>query len=170
MNDTPWVHASTFVLGALAAATLTASLGISVASVLLPSLTRAFAASVSDVRWIVLAYLMSVTVAIVSAGRLGDLFGHRRMLVAGLVVFSAASVLCATAPSLGLLIAGRAAQGLGAAFLIASDAHRPDDQSLRDWCRQEMANYKIPRRFSWLDELPLNASGKVLKTTLRGML
>ena len=33
-----------------------------------------------------------------------------------------------------------------------------------------MANYKIPRRFSWLDELPLNASGKVLKTTLRGML
>lgn len=59
---------------------------------------------------------------------------------------------------------------VGAAFLIASDAHRPDDQSLRDWCRQEMANYKIPRRFSWLDELPLNASGKVLKTTLRGML
>lgn len=119
MNDTPRVHASTFVLGALAAATLTASLGISVASVLLPSLTRTFAASVSDVRWVVLAYLMSVTVAIVSAGRLGDLFGHRRMLVSGLVVFSAASVLCATAPGLGLLIAGRAAQGLGAAFLIA---------------------------------------------------
>lgn len=107
------------VLVALAASTLTASLGISVASVLLPSLARGFAASVSDVQWVVLAYLMSVTVAIVSAGRLGDLFGHRRVLMAGLAVFIAASVLCAVAPGLTPLIVGRAAQGLGGAILIA---------------------------------------------------
>ncbi|CUH47586.1 Quinolone resistance protein NorB [Ruegeria atlantica] len=66
-----------------------------------------------------LAYLTSVTIAVVSAGRLGDLFGHRRLLVFGLIVILAASVLSATAPSLSLLIAGRALQGLGGAILIA---------------------------------------------------
>ncbi|EPX83409.1 putative transport protein [Salipiger mucosus DSM 16094] len=71
------------ILTALAAATLTASLGLSVASVLLPTLTRSFDVTVSDAQWVVLAYLMAVTVAIVSAGRLGDLFGHRRVMVSG---------------------------------------------------------------------------------------
>lgn len=119
MTDTPQVRAPISVLSALAAATLIASLGISVASVLLPTLARDFAASVSDVQWVVLAYLMSVTTAILSAGRIGDLFGHRRVLIAGLIVFPAASILCATAPGLGLLITGRAAQGFGGAILIA---------------------------------------------------
>ncbi len=107
------------ILTALAAATLTASLGISVASVLLPALTRSFSATVSEVQWVVLAYLMSVTVAIVSAGRLGDLFGHRSVLISGLFVFIAASVVSATAQHIGVLIAGRAVQGLGGAILIA---------------------------------------------------
>ncbi|WP_217356083.1 MFS transporter, partial [Ruegeria arenilitoris] len=107
------------ILITLAAATLTASLGISIAAVMLPTLTRCFAATVSEVQWVVLAYLTSVTITIVSAGRLGDLFGHGRLLIAGLIVFIAASVLCAIAPSLGLLIAGRALQGLGGAILIA---------------------------------------------------
>ncbi|RNF33061.1 MFS transporter [Paracoccus methylarcula] len=107
------------ILIALAAATLTASLGISVASVLLPTLTRSFAATVSEVQWVVLAYLISVTIAIVSAGRLGDLFGHRHVLISGLVIFTTASILCALAPNLGLLIAGRTLQGFGGAILIA---------------------------------------------------
>ncbi|WP_428925022.1 MFS transporter [Marinibacterium sp. SX1] len=107
------------ILTALAAASLTASLGISVASVMLPTLTRSLAATVSDAQWVVLAYLMAVTVTIVSAGRLGDLFGQRRILIAGLIVFIAGSVASATAPSLGLLIAGRALQGIGGAILIA---------------------------------------------------
>jgi len=107
------------ILTALAAASLTASLGISVASVLLPTLTRSFDVTISEAQWVVLAYLMAVTVTIVSAGRLGDLFGHRRVMISGLVVFIAASVLCATAPSLDLLILGRALQGVGGAILIA---------------------------------------------------
>ena len=119
MTDMPQTRTSIPILVALAAATLTASLGISVASVLLPTLTRSFSATVSDVQWVVLAYLMPVTITIVSAGRLGDLFGLRRVLMSGLVVFIAASVLSAMAPSLGLLIAGRALQGLGGAILIA---------------------------------------------------
>lgn len=119
MTDAVRVRAPISVLMALAAATLTASVGISVASVLLPTLTRSFAASVSDVQWVVLSYLLSVTVTIVSAGRLGELFGQRRVLIAGLFIFIAASILCAIAPGLGLLIASRVVQGLGGAILIA---------------------------------------------------
>jgi MFS family permease len=107
------------VLITLAMATLTASMGISVASVLLPTLTDSFSATISDVQWVVLVYLMSVTMMIVSAGQLGDLFGHRRVLVSGLLVFVAASLLSAMATSLAQLIAGRALQGLGGAILIA---------------------------------------------------
>ncbi|TRD15563.1 MFS transporter [Palleronia caenipelagi] len=119
MIDTPQARTPIPILITLAAATLTASLGISVASVLLPTLARSFSATVSDVQWVVLAYLMSVTVTIVSAGRLGDLLGHRRVLIAGLVIFIAASVLSAMASSLGVLVSRRALQGLGGAILIA---------------------------------------------------
>ncbi|MCB9957724.1 MAG: MFS transporter [Rhodospirillaceae bacterium] len=103
----------------LAAAMLLASLGISVATVALPTLARAFATSVSAVQWVVLAYLLSVTVAIVMGGRLGDLFGHRRVLLVGLALFAAASAVAAAAPTLGVLIAARAAQGIGGAVLMA---------------------------------------------------
>lgn len=119
MTDTARPSLPLLVLITLAAATLTASLGISIASVLLPTLTRSFSATVSEVQWVVLAYLMSVTITIVSAGRLGDLFGHRRVLIGGLAVFIAASAISAMAPTLGVLIAGRALQGLGGAILIA---------------------------------------------------
>ena len=78
MSDTTSDRSSVPVLAALAAATLTASMGISIASVLLPALTRGFSATITGVQWVVLAYLLAVTVTIVSAGRLGDLFGHRR--------------------------------------------------------------------------------------------
>ncbi len=119
MTHTTEARAPFPILVALAAASLTASLGISVASVLLPTLTRNFGVTASEAQWVVLAYLMAVTVTIVSAGRLGDLFGHRRVMIAGLIVFMAASVLCATALNLGLLILGRALQGVGRAILIA---------------------------------------------------
>lgn len=106
-------------LAALAGAMLLASLGVSIATVALPTLTREFSAPVATVQWIVLAYLIAVTVTIVLAGRLGDLFGQRRVLIAGLALFAVASVLCAAAPTLGLLIAGRAMQGIGGAILMA---------------------------------------------------
>lgn len=56
---------------------------------------------------------------------------------------------------------------VGAAFLVPSGASPPDEDTLKEWCRSEMANYKIPRLIRWIDSLPLNAAGKVLKTTLR---
>jgi len=59
---------------------------------------------------------------------------------------------------------------VGAAFLVGPDEQRPDDQTLLQWCKDEIANYKVPRVIHWVEELPLNAAGKVMKTTLREQL
>ncbi|NEA52799.1 MFS transporter [Streptomyces sp. SID13666] len=98
---------------------LLSSLGTSVANVALPTLAQAFTASFQQVQWIVLAYLLAITTVIVSVGRLGDLIGRRRLLLGGILLFTAASVLCGLAPTLWSLIAARAAQGLGAAIMMA---------------------------------------------------
>jgi MFS family permease len=98
---------------------LLSSLGTSIANVGLPTLAQAFNASFQEVQWIVLAYLLAITTLIVSAGRLGDIIGRRLLLLAGIVLFTAASILCGIAPTLWLLIAARAAQGLGAAIMMA---------------------------------------------------
>jgi MFS family permease len=98
---------------------LLSSLGTSIANVGLPTLTRAFTASFQEVQWVVLAYLLGITTLIVSVGRLGDITGRRRLLLAGIFLFSATSVWCGFAPTLWLLIAARTAQGLGAAIMMA---------------------------------------------------
>lgn len=67
----------------------------------------------------VLAYLLATTTLVVSVGKLGDLVGRRRLLVAGISLFSVASMACALAPTLWLLVAARAAQGAGAAVMMA---------------------------------------------------
>ncbi len=108
-----------WVLASLSLSMLLSSLGTSIANVGLPTLAQAFNASFQEVQWIVLAYLLSITALIVSAGRLGDLMGRKRVLLAGIFLFSAASILCAVAPTLWLLVAARAAQGLGAAVMMA---------------------------------------------------
>ncbi len=98
---------------------LLSSLGVSIANVALPALAHAFAANYQGVQWVVLSYLLSITVMIVGIGRLGDMLGHRRVLLGGIVLFTFASLLCAVAPTLWVLIAARALQGLGAAALMA---------------------------------------------------
>ncbi len=108
-----------WVLAGLSLSMLLSSLGTSIANVALPTMAQAFGATFQDVQWIVLAYLLAITTLIVSVGRLGDIVGRRRLLLGGLVLFTAASVLCGLAPTLGLLIAARAAQGLGAAVMMA---------------------------------------------------
>ncbi len=85
----------------------------------LPTLAEAFSASFQAVQWVVLAYLLSITALIVSIGRLGDLLGRRRLLLIGIALFTVASLLCALAPNLWLLIAARALQGVGAATMMA---------------------------------------------------
>lgn len=106
-------------LASLSLATLLSSLGTSIASVGLPSLMQAFGASFQSVQWVVLAYLLAITTLIVSAGRLADMFGRRPLLLGGIALFTLASILCGLAPTLWLLIAARAVQGLGAALMMA---------------------------------------------------
>jgi MFS family permease len=106
-------------LPGLALSVLLSSFGASSANVALPTLQRAFGASFAAVQWIVLAYLLAATAAAVGAGRLGDTIGRRRVLLAGIALFAAASGACAVAPTLPLLVAGRALQGLGAAVMLA---------------------------------------------------
>ncbi len=108
-----------WALTSLSLSMLLSSLGTSIANVALPTLTQAFAASFQEVQWVVLAYLLAITTLVVSVGRLGDLTGRRRLLLVGIFLFTAASVLCAFAPTLLLLITTRAAQGLGAAIMMA---------------------------------------------------
>jgi MFS family permease len=111
--------AAGWVLAGLSLATLLASLGTSVANVGLPSLAQAFGASFQAVQWIVLAYLLAITTLVVAAGRLGDVVGRRRLLLCGIALFTGASVICGLAPTLWALIAARAAQGIGAAVMMA---------------------------------------------------
>ncbi len=106
-------------LASLALAMLLSSLGTSSANVALPTLAEAFSASFQQVQWVILAYLLAITTLIVSAGRLGDILGRRRLLLSGITTFTLASGMCAVAPSLGLLLAARAVQGLGAAIMMA---------------------------------------------------
>ena len=108
-----------WALASLALSVLLSSLGTSIANVALPNLAEAFNASFQEVQWIVLAYLLAITTLIVSAGRLGDMVGRRRLLIGGIALFTVASFLCGIAPTLWLLIAARALQGLGAAAMMA---------------------------------------------------
>jgi EmrB/QacA subfamily drug resistance transporter len=108
-----------WALASLSLSMLLSSLGTSIANVALPTLAQAFVASFQDVQWVVLGYLLAITTLIVSAGRLGDMIGRRRLLLAGVALFTVASALCGAAPTLWLLVAARAAQGLGAAVMMA---------------------------------------------------
>ena len=109
---------SGWTMGTLSLSALLASLGTSIANIALPTLARAFDAPFAQVQGVVVSYLAALTISVVVAGRLGDAFGLRRVLIAGLALFAAASFLCALAPSLWLLIGARVAQGAGAAILM----------------------------------------------------
>ncbi|MFG6456018.1 MFS transporter [Roseateles sp. BYS96W] len=106
-------------LAGLALCSLLPALAVSSANVALPRLGDALDARFATLQWIVLAYLLATTALVVGAGRLGDLLGRRRVLLGGVAVFCAASGLCALAPGAGWLIAARAAQGAGAAVMMA---------------------------------------------------
>ncbi|GGE98043.1 MFS transporter [Stappia taiwanensis] len=111
--------AARWALASLSLSVLLSSLGTSIANVALPRLAEVFQAPFGQIQWVVLAYLLAITTLIVSAGRLGDLIGHRRLLLIGLVLFAAGSAASGLAPGLPSLIAARAVQGLGAAVMMA---------------------------------------------------
>lgn len=116
---TPSASQVRWALASLSLTMLLSSLGTSIANVGLPTLAQVFHASFQQVQWVVLAYLLAITTMIVSVGRMGDLFGRRRLMFGGVLMFTTASVMCGAAAELWQLIAARSLQGLGAAIMMA---------------------------------------------------
>src|ERR687886_980920 len=83
-----------WALGSLALSMLLSALGISIANVALPTLAQAFAASFQEVQWIIIAYLLTITVMIVSVGRLGDIMDHRRTILELVSIFPWVVLIC----------------------------------------------------------------------------
>lgn len=117
---------------ALALTLLLASLGTSILNVALPALVTAFSVPFAQIQGVVVAYLLGLTGTVVIAGRLGDRFGMRRMLTAGLTLFGAASLLCGLAGDLPLLLFARLLQGSGAAFMVTLPMAMMREQSGSD--------------------------------------
>lgn len=74
--------------------------------------------STADLQWVISVYMLALGAFMVPAGRIGDIFGRRRALLAGIALFGVASIFCAIAPSAAVVIAFRAVQGVGAAFIF----------------------------------------------------
>jgi EmrB/QacA subfamily drug resistance transporter len=88
----------------------------------LPSMERSLHIALSGVIWVIVGYLLVITVTATQVGRLGDMFGRVRMYEAGFLIFIVGSALCAVASNGAMIIAFRALQGLGGAFLTANSA------------------------------------------------
>ena len=104
-------------LVATVAASAMASLDATVVNVALPHIGRDLHVSISALQWVLTGYLLALASLILLGGALGDRYGRRRVFVIGTVWFAAASVLCGTAPDIGVLIAARVLQGVGGALL-----------------------------------------------------
>src|SRR5438034_8302596 len=89
-----------------------------VVNVALPALQADLDATITEVQWVIEAYALFLSALILVGGSMGDQFGRKRMFLFGVALFTIASVLCGFAGSTSALIAGRALQGIGAAFLM----------------------------------------------------
>ena len=107
-----------------------------VVNVALPTIHRDLGASVQSLEWIVNAYVLAYAVLLLTGSVLGDRFGRKRMFIAGILLFTAASAGSALAPTTGLLIAARAVQGVGAAIVtpltltLLADAFPPERRGI----------------------------------------
>jgi len=107
-----WVLVATIIASSMA------FIDSTVVNVALPALQSSFGASVVGVQWVVEAYGLALAALILVGGSMGDLFGRRQMFLLGVAIFTLASIGCGLASRLGHLIAFRAIQGIGAAFLV----------------------------------------------------
>lgn len=123
---------------ALLAATLgsgVAFLDGTIVNVALPSIGADLDAGLAGLQWILDSYLVTLTALLLLGGSLGDRFGRRRVFVAGLALFTVASVLCGVAPTTETLVAARAVQGIGGALLVPGSlalltaTMHPDDRA-----------------------------------------
>lgn len=93
-------------------------LDVTIVNVALPQIGSGLHTQVSGLQWVVDAYALALASLMLAGGTLGDLRGHKRIVLIGLVVFGLGSLGCALAPNVAALVAGRAVQGVGAALLL----------------------------------------------------
>ncbi|SHG48496.1 MFS transporter [Streptoalloteichus hindustanus] len=108
----PWA-----VLGALCLGFFMIMLDGTIVNIAMPAMLTDLGSSLDEILWVVNVYVLTGAVPLIVAGRLGDRYGPKRLYLAGLLVFTAASAWCGFAGGVGELIAARAAQGVGAALL-----------------------------------------------------
>jgi EmrB/QacA subfamily drug resistance transporter len=123
-------------LGVVCLAQLMIVLDTTIVNVALPAIQRDLHFTQGNLTWVVDAFLVTFGSFLLLAGRLGDLFGRKRVFLAGVLVFTAASVMCGLAPDQGVLIAARFIQGVGAAVqasvilaIIVTEFPEPRDRA-----------------------------------------
>ncbi|KUI16751.1 MFS transporter [Mycobacterium sp. GA-1285] len=109
---------SGWTLAAVALALFCVQIDYFAMNLAVPRMAVEFGSTTTDLQWVVSVYMLALGSFMVPAGRIGDILGRRRTLLAGVALFGVASAACAIAPSLGVLIAFRVAQGLGAALIF----------------------------------------------------
>ena len=119
LHEQPSIHARRwFLLGIMCLSLVLVVMTVAGLNTALPSIQRDLGASASDLQWIVNAYSIIFAGLLLTAGAIGDRFGRRRALLAGLAVFGVGTLVGGLAKSSTLLIAGRAVMGIGAAFVM----------------------------------------------------
>jgi len=108
-----------YVMAAISMGTLLATIDSSIVNVALPTLVRELKTDFPTVQWVVLAYLLTLAVLLLSVGRLGDMIGKKRIYTVGFGIFTLGSFLCGLAPNVYLLILFRVVQALGATMIMA---------------------------------------------------
>ncbi len=108
------------VLAILAIGIFMATLDTSIVNISLPTIAHYFGVPLNGaIEWVIIAYLVVIAGVLLTTGRLADMIGRKPIWVAGLIIFTTGSVICGASVSLGMLIAARALQGLGGAFIMA---------------------------------------------------
>jgi MFS family permease len=95
-----------------------ALLDVTIVNVAMPTIGRSLHASGAELQLVVAGYTVSYAMLLITGARMGDLYGRRRMFLAGVALFTAASLICGIAPGIGVLIAARFVQGAGAAAMM----------------------------------------------------
>jgi len=136
MPASPPPRARRGMIALLCVAQFVVVLDATIVAIALPAIQRTLHVATADLQWIVSAYTLAFAGFLVLAGRLADLHGRRRVFMAGLALFAGASLACGLSRSLGVLVAARALQGLGAAAvapaaLAAITAAVPDGAERR---------------------------------------
>jgi EmrB/QacA subfamily drug resistance transporter len=107
-----------FTLGAMCFSLFMVMLDNTVVNLALPTIERQLESGISELQWIVDAFILLIASLMLTGGALGDRYGRRWAFITGLAVFTGGSLFCALSPSIGLLIAARAIQGVGAAIMM----------------------------------------------------